>query len=192
MVDVAINCANGARDKVGVWFIDENDLHDDGTMCPYGVPGNRLWVKEAWRAEVLFDGHRPRDLSDNAGLAYEAGRHVVKWPAAMGKLRPSISMPRWAGCITLEVTSINVERLQEISEVDARAEGLIRFKDDWCNGVDSRWYASPVGACSGLWEQINGAGSWDLNTWLWAVEFRRIKSGISCRRSRREFSRRRK
>jgi hypothetical protein len=88
-------------------------------------------------------------------------------------------MPRWASRITLEITSVRVERLQEISEADAKAEGIHK------PAGSQFWYAdprenvlpsmSPVGGYWNLWNSINGPGSWDANPWVWVIEFRRVE-----------------
>ncbi|MCO1337108.1 hypothetical protein MO867_22550, partial [Microbulbifer sp. OS29] len=106
---------------------------------------------------------------------------------ADGGWRPSIHMPRWASRITLEITAIRIQRIQDISEEDAKAEGL-RWHSlyrEW-GGVELhpdsrpdlpqwRWYDNPVEAFKNLWESINGAGSWDQNPWVWVIEFRRVE-----------------
>lgn len=117
-------------------------------LCPYGQPGDRLWVREAWAALTT-------------GFAYRADPIWNSPPAA--RWIPSIHMPRAASRITLEVTEVRVERLQDISEADAVAEGA--FTDPACPAYDA--YRS-------LWESINGPGSWDANPWVWVVEFQRV------------------
>ena len=84
--------------------------------------------------------------------------------------RPSIHMPRWASRILLEITAVRVERLQDISETDAEAEGIQEIVDA---GVDHD--GTPRDAYRALWEQINGAGSWSANPWVWVVEFKRAE-----------------
>ena len=86
--------------------------------------------------------------------------------------RPSIHMPRWASRILLEITAVRVERLQDISETDAEAEGIQEIVDA---GVDHD--GTPRDAYRALWEQINGAGSWSANPLVWVVEFQRAKGG---------------
>lgn len=170
--------------------------------CPYGAPNDRLWVRETF-APVNAHGHKcaARDaafvvLRDGA-QQYRDGMPIPALPkyapdAFDGiEWRPSIHMPRWASRITLEVVSVRVERLQEITEEDARAEGL-----DWASPqpFGERWddddredprevgYAV-VGESSGfardnfrrLWDQINGKRApWESNPWVWRVEFRRV------------------
>ena len=131
--------------------------------CPYGAPGDRLWVRETWNTFEGWAGYFYAADDHSFGIGADDDpdhipEHAVRW-------RPSIHMPRWASRITLEITAVRVERLQDIDHDDARAEGCIG--DD----VDS-----PAGHYETLWEQINGAGSWAANPWVWVVSFRRIES----------------
>jgi hypothetical protein len=170
------------------------------TLCPYGQPGDRLWVREAWRVPACLDSMSGRQIADKAldagyrkpwaPIQYEADgtRNSERdWyefgstPGTQvpGRYRHARFMPRWASRITLEITGVRVERLQAISAADAEAEGLRRFPFEdsfawaWRDG-DTTGHASPTGAFRNLWETINGAGSWDDNPWVWVVEFRRI------------------
>ena len=127
--------------------------------CPYGKPGDRLWVRETW--------HDASSSLHSCAL-YRADGIDLHWD----KWTPSIHMPRWASRITLEITSVRVERLQEISEADAQAEGWTRrpevSTDPQVHKEAARdWFM-------GLWESINGPGSWDTNPWVWVIEFRRL------------------
>ena len=137
--------------------------HVSEQRCPYGKPGDRLWVREAWRTEPALDPCPPREIAMvGAPVQYEAGPHAE---VLGGKLRPGMFMPRGLARITLVVTSVRVERLQDISRGDAMAEGC-PFPN-MANATSPRdWYAA-------LWEQINGGGSWDANPWVWVVEFRK-------------------
>lgn len=126
-----------------------------GKACPYGKPGDRLWVRETWDG-VRLDG-------GGALVSYRADGD--KPVTDDGRWHPSIHMPRWASRITLEVVSVRVERLQEISEEDAMAEGVALAEN----------YRGPVAHFASLWEQINGLGSWNANPWVWVVEFRRVQ-----------------
>ena len=138
--------------------------------CPYGVPGDRLWVRECWG---LFDT-QPSDGPDRAHVFYRAtdgNRRELRYQL----WRSSIHMPRWASRITLEVVAVRVERLQDISNNDAIAEG--------CNG--ERWLdpdgsegrgVEPWEQFRELWESINGTESWSANPWVWVVEFKRLEA----------------
>ena len=125
--------------------------------CPYGKPGDRLWVRETWAHRRWMLG----DASPSPTTVYRADGEDLK---GCDRWRPSIHMPRWASRITLEVVGVRVERLQDISEEDAKAEGI-----EWVIG-----YRSRIPLFSALWERINGPGSWDANPWVWVVEFRRV------------------
>ena len=121
-------------------------------ICPYGAPGDRLWVRETWQ-DIGCE-----DRTEYIYLAsVEDGYHPPTW-------RPSIHMPRAACRIVLEVVSVRVERLNEITEADAIAEG------SQCAGVPAA--TTNAGAFAKLWEAINGKGSWAINPWVWVVEFK--------------------
>lgn len=165
---------------------------------PYGQPGDRLWVRETWaiaskatdlvkvyyaasekQSHTEFHKYFPVELANNM---------LPTWP----KYRPSIHMPRWASRVTLEITGVRVERLQDISRNDAVAEGV-----DWKTcpthqtmqslnaqlaarkfGMSAH-YEAEIDYIAGyhkLWESINGAGSWDANPWVWVIEFKVIEA----------------
>jgi len=139
--------------------------------CPYGQPGDRLYVREKWGTCEAFDNVAPRDLPGFVAIKYFADNQIVGATAGHGlmlKSRPSIHMPRRVSRILLKIESVRVERLQDISEADAEAEGCLPMFPDDVRG------ASNVYAYSRLWESINGRDSWDANPWVWCVEFRRI------------------
>ncbi len=142
----------------GVRLIDPHRAN-----CPYGQPGDRLWVRETWAEHPDFPGCRYAIYRADPECEYDTDR----W-------RPSIHMPRWASRITLEVTEVRAERLQDISEGDAMAEGapLELAPIDY---VRLGAVASRRGGFIRMWEQINGAGSWDANPWVWCVEFKKIE-----------------
>lgn len=140
-------------------------LDKAGRTCPYGGSGARLWVRETFR---LFDSSECACYDHCNCMSYH-GKPVYRATADDGesKWTPSIHMPRWASRITLEITNVRVERLQDISESDANSEGcmLEPFDQDWTQC--RRWFME-------LWESINGAGSWDANPWVWVIEFKRV------------------
>jgi oligoribonuclease NrnB/cAMP/cGMP phosphodiesterase (DHH superfamily) len=154
-------------------FPDELDPAKDGighlVKCPYGQPGDRLWVRETWKPHP--------DPVNNALIIYKTTDGGC-WPDL--PWRPSIHMPRWASRILLEITGVRVERLQEISEKDAIAEGIERINagDHWAwrDYSGNRQALSPVFSYQSLWESINGPGSWAVNPWVWVLEFRRIET----------------
>lgn len=156
------------------WFAERNPneagellLLDAVPHCPYGQPGDRLWVRETWRVSAPNNHRAPRDIVPCDSVHYEADSEKT-WPAYSGKGRPGMFMPRWASRITLEITGVRVERLQHISEADAVAEGCTSSTAANGVGITAR------DAYSDLWESINGPGSWGANPWVWVVEFRRI------------------
>lgn len=156
--------------------------------CPYGKPGDRLWVREAWAADAQLDEVAPRDLSRGEPIRYPADGAVRQTGCSMitqGKRRPSIHMPRWTSRILLEITDVRVERLQDISEAQALAEGIIgvafRPDDGWpiCTGYmvgpddgKTPLQTTAAKAFSGLWDSVGG--DWDANPWVWVVEFRQV------------------
>ncbi len=167
--------------------------------CPYGQPGDRLWVKETfycdhafypegtpascyWDGKVPRKEHSPEQMAEQRATMLEEmyfrADGEPEWEAA-GKTpwRPSIHMPRWVSRITLEVTGVRVERLQDISEADARAEGCdSEFADSAYQRVHGGSLCGPQCryAYAKLWDVINGAGAYAANPWVWVIEFRRI------------------
>ena len=166
--------------------------------CPYGRPGDRLWVRETW-SDVNMCGapalaYRADDdvrdlmsvelfLDEDGAFNYQDARwkkypfcdwyadlHLARW-------RPSIHMPRWASRILLEITAVRVERLQDISGDQAEAEG---FDSAMCRQFletsPSRHECKEavIHGFAGLWASINGDESWNANPWLWVVEFKRV------------------
>ena len=154
-----------------------------GEVCPYGQPGDRLWVREAWqgplvpwnRAPELFEDSRPFECPEYCEYRADGGTAPVFMNADDEERqgwRPSIHMPRWASRITLEITDVRVERLQDISEEDAKAEGVMGEKE--AAAADLQWYDKPRRAFRFLWQSINGPDSWGANPWVWVIEFKRI------------------
>ncbi|HHM8581359.1 TPA: hypothetical protein ACRL2B_002958 [Pseudomonas aeruginosa] len=148
--------------------------------CPYGEPGDRLWVREAWAADTQVDAIAPSDLGQGEPIWYPADLSVRQTGCSMiskGRVRPSIHMPRWASRILLEITAVRVERLQDISEEQALAEGVRGEPCDHarqaCADIGC-WGDTAKGAFGFLWESLNGEGSWAANPWVWVVEFKRV------------------
>lgn len=144
---------------------------DNAERCPYGQPGgDRLYVRETWAAPHAYDHLPPRLIPQDARIHYAAteDRGGLLW-------RPSIHMPSWASRITLEVTGVLVERLQDISEKDAVAEGCKPIRPELVqDGLIVRPGRSAVEEFRLVWEQIHGGGSWEKNPFVWVVTFRRI------------------
>jgi hypothetical protein len=154
--------------------------------CPYGQPGDRLWVRETWRGVVEISP--PGQPVEHGVARYIPDREHcrrVEYAATQARddepWRPSIHMPRWASRILLEIVSVRVERLQDISEKDCWAEG-IEAVDGLLDDMKiyeaarrmNRTFEDAAPTYAALWESINGAGSWDANPWVWVVEFRRV------------------
>lgn len=175
-----------------------------------GAYGDVLWVREAWRVDASFDHLSPRRIETAclfngykkgwAPIAYDAGGYSPSWGTngwcEMGRRRASMHMPRWASRLTLEVTGVKIERLQDISEADAKAEGIeyAGLVDRaavglWCSirklaeFQDTRW---PVSGYAALWEHINGAGSWEANPWVVAVIFKVHRMNVDAFLEQRE------
>ena len=174
--------------------------------CPYGQPGDRLWVREAWRIgswnEDLglwaldycdgplkkfvgdptdWDGEKFAalwmqccdeltkkgiEIGDDDRYHWEPGESPLRW-------RPSIHMPRWASRITLEITGVRVERVQDIDIADASAEGVTDTGSLILDKAGNE-QGGPIAEYAVLWESINGPGSWEQNPWVWVIEFKRV------------------
>ena len=148
-------------------------------MCPYGSPGDRLWVRETCRAEAMDDEGLcgVRYVADGQFMPIANTREAsyrwvqLYWYRGMeGATVPPIHMPRWASRITLEISDVRVERLQDISEADAKAEG-VSMPDGTPTPPDFWSYQQEFRL---VWEQIHGGGSWEKNPFVWVVTFRRI------------------
>lgn len=174
-------------------------LPGNADLCPYGQTGERLWVRETWGViSHDFDEHgnmvdwkpdRPaspiREM--RFGRGYYSGHVIYRvdgeatWAGDddgggddRSAWKPSIHMPRIASRILLEITEVRVERLQDISRSDIRAEGLEcppELASDDVSPNYRDWYPA---AWRELWESINDAGAWDANPWVWVVEFKRV------------------
>jgi len=169
--------------------------------CPYGNPGDKLWGRETTEQ----DGNISDDIisamysADHAPVFYSMSEYpefdgsLAHWWYSR-KTCPSIHMPRWASRINPQIISVRVERLNDISEEDAIAEGLSAITKDGITvkygipdsdglpGTDDHgwpwheWDVDPRKAYRKLWESINGAGSWNVNPWVWVIEFKRVKT----------------
>lgn len=148
-------------------------------LCPYGAIGDKLWVRETFGSSIRNLGGTPHEKlvykADNPNEAYcyssEGAEIPIKW-------KSPIFMPRWASRITLEITNLRVERVQDISCDDANAEGVQAWVESFANREiyheNGNLKGYPVTAYKRLWEQINGAGSWDANPWVWIIGVKRI------------------
>ncbi|MEL0577025.1 hypothetical protein AACK17_00540 [Pectobacterium punjabense] len=162
-------CGNGVS-------LTERDVK--GITCPFGKLGDQLWVRETSGLQVRRDAlggtgeFRVYRASNPNAIRFTANgkNYPIKWV-------PSIHMPRHASRITLEITDVRVERLNDIGEQDAIEEGLERYNDDGIvyYGPYNHGDCRPEIAFSDLWKSIYGAESWDANPWCWVITFRRIE-----------------
>lgn len=176
--------------------------------------GDRLWVKETFSVDGIITGSNSNETFSSGCIEYKYGRAkyfnfstnpsepeeipfddyrreklIAMYDSQIGDWRPSIFMPRWASRITLEITDISVERLQDITEEDAIAEGI-----HLCAGIDEEGYThgyhwgpvsdaellfnSAADAYRKLWDSINGqkpGKTWNDNPWVWVIEFKEVK-----------------
>lgn len=150
-------------------------------------PGDRIWVRETFCPvdDTQYGGEKWVDY--RATPRYEAS-HPAGWDSAPNdaealKWRPSIHMPRWASRILLEITDVRVERLNAISEEDARAEGIIDGGCLNCGEPEPCGCANPdpdaTDAFAYLWQSIYGQESWTANPWVWVIEFERVEGGAA-------------
>ncbi len=188
-----------------------NESCDNGMVsirCPYGEVGDRLWVRETWclASEDSMDGAYHSDGRPRGPDSYEGGgKHFAFYRATDKDIvqsdgsnrpggspwRPSLHMPRWASRIMLEVTEVRVQRLQEISEDDARAEGVAPFfelfpafaLDQQIIPDELQWHHARAGdfpyraSFAATWDEINGDRAlWLTNPWVWAVTFKRLET----------------
>jgi hypothetical protein len=161
--------------------------------CPYGQPGDQLWVRETFYAfgrwETRFNPKKGRDEWHFIDLTLESGKTYLyqsgdSQPQPMGGKRnsggvtptwwkrPAIFMPRRASRINLEVSHIRTERLQEISDADAMAEGVLA--GDW-EYVDGEGTETAKESYECLWDSINETDAWSTNPWVWVIEFEQVK-----------------
>jgi hypothetical protein len=190
-----------------VWSADIYGIREE--RCPYGSPGDRLWVRETWKwGEYRCDdepqeddhecdahcaqkyvyyaatprvGYRP--VPDRARIIYLDDSSPLT-PFYEGGWKPSIHMPRWASRLTLEMTSVRVEQLKDISEEDAKAEGAVFTAWGHVHTQKAGWHfgdASSHEHCLGtarmafanIWNHVYGVDAWDRNEWVWAISFKR-------------------
>src|SRR5450759_1583123 len=167
--DTVGNISSGGKIEEYIICDKDGDEVPFEFTCPYGSIGDRLWVRETWAD----------------GLDASTMKHFAVYKASHGllpgqKWRPSIFMPRWASRITLEITGVKVERVQEISGQDVIAEG-VDYKDIWGSFSTPDYDAFldaqekiAVEAYQELWDKINGKRGyrWDTNPYIWAIEFK--------------------
>ncbi|PEI02675.1 hypothetical protein CRM79_05270 [Pantoea agglomerans] len=165
------------RNHSGTWcdYTKEQFL----AKCPFGAVGDRLWVREAWQA-IHDSPDEHGNVDERTWMPSILKKPDSYWHPVYGASwgsedretrgfpwRPSLHMPRWASRITLEITGVRVERLNDISEDDAKAEGA---PTECCVTGDKHF----LGFRS-LWRSIYGADSWQANPWVWVIEFKRVE-----------------
>jgi len=172
------------KEHVGKLWMPVGGVFQDAWKKPFGTVGDRLWVRETWQAWRMCSlEYNEWDICDCAPSEIYGtyGKPKVEYAAtsdSVGPWRPSIHMPRWASRITLEITAVRVERVQDITEEDAIKEGVVESE---CGRNASRalftykrqCVAPPVLQFADLWQSIYA--NWDANPWVWVYEFRRIK-----------------
>lgn len=163
--------------KTGLLMTDIKHKFGPSTalICPYGQPGDRLWVRESWR-----QAYPPTSFSNGIIFRADAFRACgMDEYSDRHQWKPSIHMRRADSRILLEIVGVRVERLQDISEADAIAEGVIEGDGDFagCFSVPGTQAMSGTTAkeCyARLWDQINGGGAWAVNPWVWCLTFNRV------------------
>lgn len=172
-----ITSPHSHKGKFGVFiYRDENTRMPEGDIipCPYGQPGDRLWVRETWAVQHEFDHLPPRLIPPDKARVYYRVSQIncgLMW-------RPSIFMPRWASRALLELEVVRVQRLQEIGFDDCLAEGIYRGPSgryaDYPSGETIPGWQDPRESYRTMWDSINavrGQG-WGANPWVWALSFK--------------------
>ncbi|NWC29005.1 morphogenetic protein, partial [Pseudomonas tolaasii] len=185
---------------LGQPFIRHPDVTKPNLECPYGRPGDRLWVRESWwqagdwqatypeddagswygsrRVVYSADGTPPNEPNTSHPNRLRNGAYSAAAPNKIWRHRPSIHMSRWASRILMEITGVRVERLQDITEEQAKAEGVRVYTDhaelgDWWHVEGIKTYsADPRKSFELLWSSVGG--DWNANPWVWVVEFKRV------------------
>ncbi|AYW60740.1 TPA: hypothetical protein P6M77_001506 [Pseudomonas aeruginosa] len=163
----------------GALVLEHEPQHVFDRACPYGQPGDRLWVREAWQGPLISDEEQAANQSwwkdmtkfqDQAHCAYRASGDNNEYVDPDGyfhcKWKPSIHMPRWASRILLEITAVRVERLHQITIGEICKEGLARSMYEFIP------VTTAFDAFAELWNSTGG--DWDANPWVWVIEFRRV------------------
>ncbi len=187
-----MSCTEDGREPWPMWADEYGDFHPQD--CPYGQPGDRLWVRETFALSLAdpetseADAKDPSVWDDQPVYRADGESQGGGWTNADGERisppwHPSIHMPRWASRITLEVTGVRVERVQDISEADARAEGVVPLTRPYRPAMAPAYYVKPF---HDLWDSINGNRkdpktgkrlpyAWADNPWVWVPEVRWVR-----------------
>jgi len=181
------------------WWTRDDRPSVTVARCPYGIPGDQLWVRENFMLESNygldnekgypppFNDGRPikRESSPDYGDWWTQAHYAATDPKPelcrdsdddrMAGWKPSIHMPRWASRITLEITGIRCERLRQITGIDAHAEGCpYPHPSTFPIEQVAHAHSNTVHWYSDIWESINGPGSWEANHWVWVLQFRKV------------------
>lgn len=180
----------------GAWF---DSIDKDGRAmfvkgCAYGKQrlryrvGDRLYVREAWRTTAAYDDLSPSEMGGEESIRYEADERWEDWTpkfstTKLGRVRQGMHMPRWASRITLTVTEVRVQQLQEITGSDAVAEGIQRFGRFYAVEGDQDWddaELDPRAAFRLIWDSLNEARGygWHANPWVAAYTFTPVLGNI--------------
>ncbi|EIV6180494.1 hypothetical protein ACU6ZN_18665 [Klebsiella aerogenes] len=181
-----IDSKNGSDDGKYFWSLSDAcglKIRSKSFTCPFGSVGDRIWVREAFRVHSR--------ATDVATLVYKASERnswteqthrvpvsVCNKPTTPEKWTPSLHMPRWASRLLLEITDVRVERLREISQADAEAEGVGKLKKGFWKNYQPGWTEFQLtarGSFATLWKSIYGDESWYADPWVWVIEFKRIE-----------------
>ena len=135
------------------------------SFCPFGQPGDLLWLKESWQVWKEFDHLPPSEIPQDADILYLADRPNMPWDS---RRRSPLHMPRHASRITLRITSVRVEPLQDMRLQDYEAEGIVPKDKNYSTDEAIKAFAE-------LWESLHGPGSWDADPWVWVIEFERVE-----------------
>lgn len=173
------------------------------TECPHGKPGDLLWVREAWGKgggygeecqtvcyksdSTCYIGSEQYPVEDVIRGTFGSPESTITYSSPRdNKWNSPVAMPRWASRITLEITCVRVERLQDISVKDSRAEGVQELPlqkgkpGSWWRyeAFASKHYRTEIDAFRGLWTNINKSpeNSWEANPWVWVIDFKKLEN----------------
>ncbi len=187
---LSVDCEDGIAELS--WLYGDGPGHEaheciKRVACPYGLPADCLWVRETHEVRLVGTETWPngkqrhyamvRYRADDNGVEHDidGATHERLDSIESRGWAPSIHMPRWASRILLEITGVRVERLDDCSESDARAEGVRAWSTTGGGGYQNDGETAREQFVE-LWNSINGAGAWKQNPWVWVVEFRRVQA----------------
>jgi len=145
--------------------------------CPLGKSGDTLWVRETFQLGLCTESSIAYRATHNPSDLEEGQDETIKW-------QPSIHMPQWASRITLKITDIRIEKLQDISDDDAFKEGVKCIHGDRCNSMSCEWGCTPAPFKENVWDKIyhdkhKPGFAWDKNPWVWVIGFKLQKRGLN-------------